>query len=233
MTVRSSRFTIKFTSCRSESTCRFRPALERLGVTQLTRVRGGFISGDRRRNLRVPGAPDFCRWCATRSYSPAMRCRTAIVLAGSMITSGDIWGGRLSREAVERPGWILNVTNDGWFGLSAGPYQHFQQARVRAIEEGLPIVRAANTGISAVVDPLAASLSHSRSGTAGVLDTALPQPIDPHCMRGWGTAQWRNARRGIGARTARARRPLSEDPSGTRSAVRARHNRSASTVAIK
>ena len=77
----------------------------------------------------------------------------------------------------ERPGWIVNVTNDGWFGISTGPYQHFQQARVRAIEEGLPLARAANTGISAVVDPVGRIINSLPLGREGVLDSPLPRAI--------------------------------------------------------
>ena len=72
---------------------------------------------------------------------------------------------------------MINVTNDGWFGISTGPYQHFQQARVRAIEEGLPLARAANTGISAVVDPVGRILNSLPLGSEGVLDSPLPRPI--------------------------------------------------------
>ena len=80
--------------------------------------------------------------------------------------------------AGERPGWIVNVTNDGWFGISSGPYQHFQQTRALAIAEGLPVVRAANTGISAVIDPVGRVVAALPLGVEGVLDARLPLAIE-------------------------------------------------------
>ena len=69
------------------------------------------------------------------------------------------------------------MTNDGWFGNSPGPYQHLQQARVTAIEEGLPLARAANTGISAVVDPVGRIIGSLPLAKEGVLDAPLPRSI--------------------------------------------------------
>ena len=78
----------------------------------------------------------------------------------------------------DRPAWLLNVSNDGWYGISAGPHQHFAMARLRSVEEGLPLVRAANTGISGVIDSFGRVVAKINLGKAGFIDVVLPQPID-------------------------------------------------------
>jgi apolipoprotein N-acyltransferase len=134
----------------------FQNLMERLGFQQLTKQTGGFIPGVRRRTMEIPNAP-----------------RMLPLICYEAIFPGDV----TSRD--DRPGWIVNLTNDGWFGISTGPYQHMQQSRVRAIEEGLPVVRAANTGISAVVDPAGRIIARLDLGVEGVLDAGLPAAISP------------------------------------------------------
>ncbi len=80
-------------------------------------------------------------------------------------------------DQKDRPDWLLDVTNDAWFGLSAGPYQHFAMMRVRAVEEGLPLANAANDGISGVVDPYGRVTARLGLGKIGVVDADLPKPI--------------------------------------------------------
>jgi apolipoprotein N-acyltransferase len=155
----------------------FRSVLERLDLTQLIRLRGGFIAGDRRRNQRVPGAPSFLPLVCYEVIFPADSVPRGERPGWLYDRLGRYVGWPFVAGSGERPGWMLNLTNDGWFGLSAGPYQHFQQARVRAIEEGLPLVRAANTGISAVVDPLGRVIKRLPLGIEGVIDAPLPQPL--------------------------------------------------------
>lgn len=80
------------------------------------------------------------------------------------------------RSGDDEAGWILNVTNDAWFGISAGPYQHFLAARARALEAGLPLIRAANTGVSAIVDSYGRVTEMLPLNVSGVIDGSLPGP---------------------------------------------------------
>jgi apolipoprotein N-acyltransferase len=134
----------------------FQSFLESLGLMQLTKLPGGFIPGDRRRVLDVPRAPRVLPFLCYEIIFP------------SAVAPG-----------ADRPGWLINLTNDGWFGISSGPYQHLQQARVRTIEQGLPLVRAANTGISAVIDPVGRITASLPLGAEGVFDASLPRRIGP------------------------------------------------------
>jgi apolipoprotein N-acyltransferase len=85
-----------------------------------------------------------------------------------------------------RPQWILNVTNDAWYGTTTGPYQHLAITRTRAIEEGLPVVRAANTGISAVIDPFGRIIEKLPLNSEGIIDQPLPQSLKPTLFAKYG-----------------------------------------------
>ncbi|HSR79507.1 MAG TPA: apolipoprotein N-acyltransferase [Hyphomicrobiaceae bacterium] len=133
------------------------PLLEAIGLRQLTRLRGGFDVGPMPRPLlNVPGLPP----------AAPLICYEAIFAAAVV-------------EGSERPGLLLNVTNDGWFGDTTGPRQHLHQARVRAVEEGLPLVRAANNGISAAVDPYGRILARLDLDARGTIDVGLPAALTP------------------------------------------------------
>jgi apolipoprotein N-acyltransferase len=122
-----------------------------LGFRKVVTVPGSFAAGSGPLTLPVPGAPP----------------------AGFLICYEAIFPERLI-DFSDRPQWLINVTNDGWFGKSTGPYQHLAQVRLRAIEQGLPIVRAANTGISAVIDPHGRILERLQIDEAGIIDHSLP-----------------------------------------------------------
>ena len=135
--------------------------LQRAGLRQL--VRSGFSAGTA---------------AAFRSTWPSPR-RSRPLICYEAIFSGQV----LPEEP--RPGLLLNVTNDGWFGRTIGPYQHFHQARVRSVEEGLPLVRAANTGISAVIDAYGRTLATAPLGEATMIEAALPAAIAPTLYAEW------------------------------------------------
>jgi apolipoprotein N-acyltransferase len=130
--------------------------LSPLGFRKLVTLPGSFEAGAGPQTLALPSGPPV---------SPSI-CYEAI------------FPDRFVKPSA-RPQWLVNVTNDGWFGESTGPYMHFAQARLRAIEHGLPLVRAANTGISGVIDGYGETVASLALGTEGIIDRPLPKALEP------------------------------------------------------
>jgi apolipoprotein N-acyltransferase len=140
----------------------FANILNKLGITKLTQGQEGFASGDGPHTYQIAGAPPV---------TP--------LICYEIIFPGAV-------TAKERPGWLVNVTDDSWFGPWAGPYQHLLIARARAIEEALPVARAANTGISAMIDPYGRITTRLGLGKMGVIDTTLPEAQAPSLYASYG-----------------------------------------------
>jgi apolipoprotein N-acyltransferase len=134
----------------------FRDIFDRMRIRQFVEVPGGFEPGARRRVLKIVGLPAVLPLICYEAIFP-----------------DEV------RNSDPRPGVMLNVTNDAWFGTTFGPHQHLAQARLRSIELGIPLVRAANTGISAVVDPYGRLVRQLPLGVEGVLDSPLPKSLAP------------------------------------------------------
>jgi apolipoprotein N-acyltransferase len=143
-----------------------KPLLERLGLQKLVGWRGGFSVGRSPRPLfEVAGLPPVS----------ALICYEAI-FPGAVVEPG------------QRPRALINITNDGWFGETTGPHQHFHQARVRAVEEGLALIRVANNGITGVIDASGRVLASLGLNERGVIDTDLPGPKPPPLYARFGDA---------------------------------------------
>ncbi len=133
----------------------FEGLLRRLGLQEVVEMPGGFTAGATRRTLPVHGA----------SLLPLI-CYEAI-FPDELTYSGA------------KPTAIVNITNDGWYGDTPGPYQHFRQAQIRAVEQGLPLIRAANNGLSGVVDAYGRITDGLALNAVGVVDAYLPSPHAP------------------------------------------------------
>jgi apolipoprotein N-acyltransferase len=117
---------------------------------------GGFQFGPGPRTLHIPGLPPVGPLICYETIFPAQAI-----------------------DAADRPGWMVNITNDAWFGNSTGPRQHLAAARLRAVEEGLPLMRAANTGISAAFDPRGHEVARFGMNQTGLLVVDLPPALPP------------------------------------------------------
>jgi apolipoprotein N-acyltransferase len=125
-----------------------------VSFTKLTAGRTDFSAGNGPKTIQLPGLPPF---------SP--------LICYEIIFPDNV------TEPNSSARWLLNVTNDAWFGRSAGPYQHFAMARLRAVEQGIPLIRVANTGISATTDAYGRITGRLGLNAQGIVDSGLPQSI--------------------------------------------------------
>ncbi|MFY0614797.1 MAG: apolipoprotein N-acyltransferase [Hyphomicrobiaceae bacterium] len=129
--------------------------LSALGFENLTRTAGGLALGSAPRKLmRIAGLPPVEMLICYEASFP-----------NEIAQVGD------------RPGLMINLTNDAWFGNTTGPYQHLHQTRLRAVEQGVPMLRSANTGVSAIVDPIGRILSSLPLNETGVIDSEMPNAV--------------------------------------------------------
>ncbi|WP_300542765.1 apolipoprotein N-acyltransferase [Maricaulis sp.] len=135
--------------------------LEAIGFDEFTRYQ--FSPGPAAATLDVPGAPPVMPLICYEAIFP-----------------------EFVRSAPERPAWLFNISNDAWFGLTSGPYQHFNQARYRTIETGLPMVRSAAFGVSGVVGPAGRARVQIPPRTEGAFDVGLPSALVPPPYMWWG-----------------------------------------------
>ncbi len=131
--------------------------LEMIGLRQLTKLRGGYTSGPPQPILSAAGLPLLAPLICYEAVFPHLA--------------------RHKTSGAARPAALFNLTNDGWFGTSFGPHQHLAQARLRAIEQGLPLIRAANTGISAAFDARGRLIDRLALAEKGVLTLRLPPAL--------------------------------------------------------
>ncbi|MEM6974549.1 MAG: apolipoprotein N-acyltransferase [Pseudomonadota bacterium] len=136
---------------------------ETIGLS-LIAGRGSFAAGPAPASIAIEGVPSFAALICYEAIFP--HDVSAAIAAGAEI-------------GIERPSMILQITNDAWFGELGGPQQHLAQARLRAIEQGLPMVRAANTGVSAIIDAHGQVVGAIPLGQHGILDLGLPAAIHP------------------------------------------------------
>ncbi|GGD03527.1 apolipoprotein N-acyltransferase [Aureimonas glaciei] len=142
----------------------FQAYLESLGFSQLAALPGGFSAGADRSPVALPDIPAFL----------------------PLICYEIIFQDEIDRSPAARPGFIVNVTNDAWYGQTPGPYQHLRHAEMTAVALGLPLVRSANTGVSVVNDAYGRVVDGLALGSAGTIEVLLPAEVPFTVFSRWG-----------------------------------------------